>query len=675
MKTFFTFLLSAISLMAYPQWYWVNPTPTGYNLNDVCFVDEYIGYVVGDKGTILKTEDSGVTWTTLTTGSLRNYNMAFFITENTGYITSGKFLMKTTDGGQSWSEIETGAESPFSDIFFLTEEYGFLTATGTILKTTDGGISWTKALIPGYKHINSIHFPSESIGYATGVLGMVLKTIDGGHTWETTIIENMLEMRDVFFVTNNTGFIAGEQGFSMKTNDGGITWSQLSTNYNLKELYFLNGLVGFAISGSDLVKTTNGGLTWSVVGMTDIGNFDFISENKLFGVGAAGRLYKSEDQGVTFTNYSYSATYDHFSDIHFPTPSVGYAITEWGDIVKTTDAGNNWSLISSGQFNRLFSLWFTTPDIGYIASGNSIFKTNDGGITWNEMIVSDTGVFYYTELQFVNENTGFITSEYDGLIFRTDDAGVSWSVVYQNINDQPVRAIQFLNQDTGFVALSNSVLKTTDGGQSWIEFTDFPIENIFESMFFVNSQTGYVGSFYYGWLYKTTDGGETWTDLSDPSRIYPVMSMYFTSETTGYLTSDGLYQTNNGGNTWVHLDYVNHGMSKLWFTDNLTGYLAGSSGMILKTTNAGAVPVLSPDKPDSEFTLYPNPASDDFTLTSNSVTEPFTISIYNSNGLCIYFERYTTSTIKVSTEALPSGLYFLRINYAKGAEVKKLVIL
>lgn len=75
------------------------------------FVDDTHGYVVGEFGTIAKTQDGGKSWE-----KLRNGNSIFvsdlqfqdihFVTEDHGYIAGRDGLIwKTTDGGKSWESI------------------------------------------------------------------------------------------------------------------------------------------------------------------------------------------------------------------------------------------------------------------------------------------------------------------------------------------------------------------------------------------------------------------------------------------------------------------------------------------------------------------------------------------------------------------------------------------
>jgi hypothetical protein len=55
-------LLIIISFQLHAQWFWQNPKPQGNTLNSVDFVNENLGWAVGEYGTILKTTDGGMEW-------------------------------------------------------------------------------------------------------------------------------------------------------------------------------------------------------------------------------------------------------------------------------------------------------------------------------------------------------------------------------------------------------------------------------------------------------------------------------------------------------------------------------------------------------------------------------------------------------------------------------------
>jgi len=124
---------------------------------------------------------------------------------------------------------------------------------------------------------------------------------------------------------------------------------------------------------------------------------------------------------------------------------------------------------------------------GFTVSGKmiplTIIYSNDKGSNWTSAKIADiTGVtFYY--VNFINEKEGFV-------------------VVAYNKKD---------NEET------TMIMKTDDGGESWIKVGSGPINNIVSGATFINDKIGYIGYEYMNGmesnLYKTTDGGVTFTPV------------------------------------------------------------------------------------------------------------------------------------------------------------------
>ena len=47
-----------------------NPVPTYYSPNDICFVNEHEGWILGNYDLVLETKDGGISWTTKTLGEM-----------------------------------------------------------------------------------------------------------------------------------------------------------------------------------------------------------------------------------------------------------------------------------------------------------------------------------------------------------------------------------------------------------------------------------------------------------------------------------------------------------------------------------------------------------------------------------------------------------------------------
>jgi photosystem II stability/assembly factor-like uncharacterized protein len=682
-KILISVVLILSALTSFSQWNWSNPTPFGYHLSDVHFPDENTGYIVGEKGTVLKTTDAGTSWNFMPSGTLRRLELVWFTNTETGYVTSDSgFIMKTTDGGETWQELQSGTTEEFNDIYFYNETLGFIAGMhGQLLRTTDAGETWQRAFIDIYSNIYSVHFVNENVGYAAASMRTVFKTTDGGDTWTSTSGDPYLNLRSIFFLNQNLGYVAGSSSFMMKTTNGGSSWTHFQSNRPIEQIQFINESTGYGLSYDELVKTTNGGTTWNPVGLADINSYCFSGDDTVFGVGFSGRLCKSENAGVTFVNFTSSVTDAGLEDIHFPDVNTGYIVSQYdvstglryGQVLKTTDAGESWQITADGDFGRLTSVYFTDVNTGYMIGGyGKIYKTTDGGFVWDTLANSFDS--FLNEIVFVNQNTGFITEEStNGAIFKTTDAGLSWNTVFEN--GGAVRGIHFVDENTGYAILSNSILKTVNGGDDWIEI---PLNNanILLDVFFVNQNVGYVCGFM-GDFYKTTDGGENWIKI--PTQFTnSLLSMYFVDENTGYICGDGytFFQTNNGGLDLTRLDYFSNTWSNsVWFTDDLNGYIVGGYGKILKTTNGGLVFSEAQPIPESKISLFPNPANSTVTINiaDNTNGSPVNISVLNCNGMQVMKRKFQTMPVQMDISNLGTGIYLLRIETANTIEVRKLV--
>jgi photosystem II stability/assembly factor-like uncharacterized protein len=305
-KPILFFFFSMISILAFPQWIQQTSNTTKM-LRSICFTDENTGIIVGDSGTILKTTDGGLTWSSISSGTTKNLNSVDFPNALTGFaVGNSGTIIKTIDGGSSWTSIEP---FPFSANYhcvkFPDENTGWVTdSQADILRTWDGGLTWyvLVALIApmnsAYFHdttdgyfagggsgsetgviirtkdgqytilpenrtvLFSVFFPDDSTGYAAGMYGTIVKTNDAGTTWNILQHDTGPFYYSVFFTDRNTGYLAGAEGTIKKTTNGALSWtdSPSGTTEELRQIYFLNMDTGYAVGGNGtILKTTTSG--------------------------------------------------------------------------------------------------------------------------------------------------------------------------------------------------------------------------------------------------------------------------------------------------------------------------------------------------------------------------------------------------------------------------------
>ena|GEM_PF-4313393 len=137
-------------------------------LSVVFFVDSLLGYAVGDVGTIVKTTNSGSTWTVLNSGTKAVLYSVCFVNATTGWATGvGGALVKTTNGGATWTPQSTGTMDSFYSVFFVNDRTGWVGGvSGSIFRTSDGGATWSKQTTNTTDIVISMYFTDENYGCA-----------------------------------------------------------------------------------------------------------------------------------------------------------------------------------------------------------------------------------------------------------------------------------------------------------------------------------------------------------------------------------------------------------------------------------------------------------------------------------------------------------------------------
>lgn len=152
-------------------------SPVRYLLLDGAFADNHNGAVVGAGGSILFTENAGMTWNLATVFGNPNakFNSVFFINPKNGWTvgSEGK-IFQTVSGGRTWREQTSGVSADLTDVFFTDTAEGWaIGANGVILHTTTGGNVWKPRESKIRHRLEKIFFNGEK-GFAVGFGGTIL---------------------------------------------------------------------------------------------------------------------------------------------------------------------------------------------------------------------------------------------------------------------------------------------------------------------------------------------------------------------------------------------------------------------------------------------------------------------------------------------------------------------
>lgn len=509
-----------------------------------------------------------------------------------------------------WQWIEPFPSGNFlRSVFFLNESTGFAAGNqGTIIKTTDSGMRWHLLNPNSIRDLYEIFFRNAQTGYAVGKSGTILMTTDGGVIW--TDKSNLIpqDLHDICFTSDNTGFAAGINGVIIKSTDSGNNWFQISsgTNAPLFCVDFLNDNTGVAAGYNIILKTSNSGINWviqnagvvtssSVAGIAITGSSIFAAGNSPGGV-----LYKTTNGGVNWTSiplgldYLFNGSVDLVRSIDFINENTGYIVTDFGTILKTTNAGLNFLCDTSfrpayEKISVMYDLKILNSERAYISgSGGNIFASYNSGINWTTLSGNKKtlkGNF------FLNENTGYAAGE-SGTILKTVNAGLNWIQDGSRTN-KFLNSIFFVNE-TGFICGdSGIILKSANLSSRWLIQNSNTDEKL-NSIFFVSKEIGFSAggneSNSRGIILQTVNSGKKWFTVFDSSDFGILKSICFVNDNTGFVCGAGgnLLKTTNCGLSW-NCDRISYEeLQSISFSDQINGLICGDNGLALRTTNAGA---------------------------------------------------------------------------------------
>lgn len=214
------------------------------------------------------------------------------------------------------------------------------------------------------------------------------------------------------------------------------------------------------------------------------------THNTWFSGAASGGLWKTTDGGDTWTNLSYELPYQSISAIEqsdrFPevmlfgtgesfAGSLGFS---GGGIFKSSDGGDSWEHITSTSdslFKYINELWIHPQDtnVFMVATTYGVFKTSNGGNDWDTLLLSN-----YTiddlKVDPTDENTIYATERFMGVL-RSQDMGITWDTINEGIywdNGRFELAISPVNPSRLFVCCGSSgrgsdLYFSNDKGDNW----------------------------------------------------------------------------------------------------------------------------------------------------------------------------------------------------------------
>ena len=592
-KITFLLILLFTSLNIYSQsggWQWSNPKPQGGYVQNMKMIDANNWYAMCDYGVMMKTTNAGVNWTTFSigyqstlypgAGILQTLYSGWFFDVNNFLLGSQscRGVVRSSNGGVTYDTVQvipTGSGSIY-DFHFINAQTGYFCGTSTfkLQKTTNAGLNWVQVPNLGTTTLYSVYAPDTNNIIVTSTSGNTYFTTNAGINWTTSNVGTTNTLYDSKWINATTGYLCGSTGCFRYTTNGGANWQGTSapTTSTMNRIVVAGSdiyMAGFS-STSDMYKSTDNGTTWTTINYLASGQyssflvyaFDMVGSTMLIG-GTYGLMNKSTNSGGNWQTASVHATVANMVDVYAASGNgrviaIGYNNGGTDVAVYSTNGGAVWFNTGHYAANNLSDLNMRNATTGYVVGRFGLFwKTTNAGTTWDTTLSFNSALvpYFCNGVDFVNDNTGWVVGGLAGVggntkIFKTTNAGVNWTEQTSAYSGPIAVKVEMVDANTGYISGAGQFQKTTDGGATWIL-----------------SMAGLPSS--------PTLNGLTVVDVNN---------IFVTTSASQVFTSS------DGGANWVNLNFPLTSIGTLFCTDWInvnTGMVAGIFGTVGKTTNKG----------------------------------------------------------------------------------------
>jgi len=288
-----------------------------------------------------------------------------------------------------------------------------------------------------------------------------------------------------------------------------------------------------------------------------------------------------------------------------------YGTYSSGAIYKSVDGGLSWwktGFDASNEFDYTVVdididpqnhdvIWAATSSFGYGGFGGTLYRSANGGETWEEIFsLTPSGSAYLTVAVKPNDSNTVFTGSGFGIIKHYFD-GTQWQFVWPVIEESRlVQDISFDPQDPEvlyavwrnpwFGDFLPKVARSTNGGIDWEIYT-VDYEFLTLAVHPANSELIFGGELNLG-VFKSQDHGQTWAPINNGINAVIVYDVAIDPNDATHIlagTISGVYEK-EGVEAWSRLLPYSTRSLQFHRTDSLTFY-AGIDGWLAKTTDGG----------------------------------------------------------------------------------------
>lgn len=486
----------------------------GRVIRDVFFIDAQTGWMAGEQGTVLRTDDGGANWQTLKTplAAADTVGQVVFSDRQRGWIRSENTLpvvWRTADGGQSWQAIVTPVHT-VNHIDLVGSQTVVLSGSTTTLDVTsdasaiseDGGNTWRLLS----RRVGTV----EANGLLWTGFGLQLQqSRDGG----LSFVSEPGWGSDYF----NLNFSVSPEGWALYSFS---TYNSLTGERSPAQLWLRKGSQGAWAQVASLSLPINGLFineslasprgTWITTQLYPYTHYT---------------LWRSEDPAQSWQTVKLPSGLLTRDGLILPPPFP--LAPRGGQTAEQLSRGELYVGASTGPLDGQ-SRWVQAgPEA---VEANSLFITTDGGRSWSGNRYPFSGDSRRIDAVKRDGSGALLLQQTGGTRWaRSTDHGERWAELPRALPGgllERIDQILMLDRDQGLaISSSGQLLHTRNGGQLWEPGSSDPTQRPWEPRFLGDisqfdpdaprsqlslSSDGRVWLIWRGQLFRSSNRGDSW---------------------------------------------------------------------------------------------------------------------------------------------------------------------
>ncbi len=480
--------------------------------------DLYVSATGGSSGSwtksIVQDDTSGVVLSHIRSVAVFGQD-SVYVGGSIGDVSTGGALFASYNGGTSWIQVQRGVgiRNTVMDIAISPNNPDSSLIIGTtsrgVYKSTAGGVVGSWQSINGELTLNPLTDTNTSCVLFTSGYRMVGTDLSGG-----------FYRRMLGDSTNGLGWAPaiGLPGMPAFLNSA---WSN-ATGSDI--------MIG--TEGQGVYQSLDTGKTFAPrnTGMmgTSIRDIVFGNSNRLIvATGFGDKIWYSDNAGTSWIQAQVPTSNSVVDVDRANGTATLYAGVYATGVLKSVDNGQTWTVTDSTVINRFVRSVAVSPGssaIAYAGTGNGVFKTADGGLSWVD--ANAATIPFSTSVRSLAVSPHAVGTVLAGTdvdhLYRSTNSGGNWTHIASGNgfsgSDAFIRCLEFHPTATGLVYAgsdSGHVYTSLDYGATWMLLASLPTVNSVRTIQ-VDPAAGsrlFAATFGAGG-FVSENGGTDWTNIS-----------------------------------------------------------------------------------------------------------------------------------------------------------------